>query len=119
MPREVKGEHFIGTATEVEQFRLDTETVKGMLTPKQIADATYSIKFTQIKTQRLDSSKKAKFKIPNMDNITPEGLIDLLGAVREQMSIAKKEEKLYKEVLAKRFGMAVAEEEDDDKDADT
>jgi len=113
MPNEIKGEQFVGTMSQEEQVRLDTETVKSMLTPAQIIEASRTIRFAKISTKRLDITKKAKFKLPaNMENFTPQGLIDMLGDAREKAAILKKEEKLYKEMLAQHFGIEVTEDKE-------
>lgn len=46
---------------------------------------------------------KKSYPIPNLENMTDGGLVDLLGQVREQMAEAKFYEGFYKEVLTSRL----------------
>lgn len=99
----IRGENFEGVQTEVNQERLDTDSVRAILTPDQLEACTKTLSFTQIKVERKDKSKKPKFQMPNLANATPEGLMDMLGDVREQMKDLKKLEGIYKDALEGRL----------------
>jgi hypothetical protein len=61
-----------------------------------------------IKTPRLDGSKPA-FVMPNFENATVTGLIDMLGECRERMKDDKKLEGLIKTRLGAELGFEVKE----------
>lgn len=90
------------------QTRLDTGNVKALLnrlhnegkiaTPDYVA-CFKDINMSMMKTTRKDPRAKRKFTPPDLSNATITGLVDMLGHVREQIAVAKKEEGYYKERL--------------------
>lgn len=98
----VTGESFEALVMKVTQERLDSEKIKELLDPEQLRSVTKVIEFAQIKCNRINGDKP-KFKVPNLANATPEGLVDMLGEVREQMKDLKKLEGIYKEALEARM----------------
>ena len=99
MAKSIEGEDFLVTIEGSTQNRISTEKVKELLTPEQLEQVMQSIDITTMRSTRRDASKKPKFVLPNTDNLTPAGLTDMLGDVRERIGLLKKEEELYKEML--------------------
>lgn len=110
MSKEYNGEVFQLTINDVAQERLNTEKVKSKLTPAMLKECTDVVTFQQYRTKRLAGTKEA-FKMPNLENATPSGLIDMLGDVREQIADLKRLEGIYKTALEARL----KKEEEDKK----
>lgn len=98
----IKGEKFEAMTVPVSQDRIDSNKVKELLTPEQLLGVVKTITFTQIKCAR-HTGEKPKFVMPNFGNATPEGLVDMLGEVREQIKDLQKLEGLYKDALDARL----------------
>lgn len=100
----VAGEKFEAMIVEVSQDRLDNDKVRSTLTAQQLLECTKTITFSQTKLNRI-SGKKSEFRMPNLANATPEGLVDMLGDIREQMKDLKKLEGIYATALAARMDL--------------
>jgi len=98
----IKGEKFVVEKTESSQDRISPDAVRELLTPEQIMKVTKTINIVTLKSTRIDGTKP-KFKMPNLENMTPSGLADLLGEVREQIKDLEKLEGIYKEALKARI----------------
>lgn len=98
----VNGEEFTVTFIAVDQDRINSEAVRELLTPEQLKTVMKTISFEQIKTTR-HKGEKPKFQMPNLENATPTGLVDLLGQTREQIKDLEKLEGIYKEALKARL----------------
>lgn len=94
----VKGEKFSIDIIEGAQERIDSEKVRELLGPTKVLEVTKNIPTETVKTTRISGSKP-EFRIPILDNLTPEGIADLLGTIREQMANDKKLEGIYKDKL--------------------
>jgi hypothetical protein len=98
----MRGEVFEARITEVNQDRLDNNAVKELLTEEQLKSVTKTISFKQMRVTRI-SGEKPEFKMPNLDNATPEGLVDMLGDIKEQIKDLEKLEGIYKTALEARM----------------
>lgn len=98
----IRGEMFEAMSSETAQDRIDSSKVRALLTQEQLDTVMKTITFTTVKTSRY-SGEKAKFTMPNLANATPEGLVDMLGEVREQIKDLQKLEGIYKDALAARM----------------
>ena len=99
----MSGEDFDMIVIHVTQDRLDGDKVRELLAPEDLKKVYKTISFKTIKCARRDPKRKPKFKMPNLGNATPEGLVDMLGKVREEMADLKKLEGIYKEALEARL----------------
>lgn len=93
-----KGEVFMLEVLKVLQDRISSDEVRALLSVEDLRKVTKTISMEQMKTKRY-VGEKADFKMPNLANATPEGVIDMLGEVREQMKGLEKLEGIYKEWL--------------------
>ena len=98
----IQGEKFVANKTTSTQERISSDAVREVLTPEQLKRVINVLDVTQLRVTRI-SGEKAKFKMPNLSNATKEGLVDMLGEVREQMADLKKLEGIYKEALEARL----------------
>jgi hypothetical protein len=98
----IKGENFEAMIVEVNQDRLDNDKIRELLTPEQLLECTKTVTFNQIKCNRI-TGEKPKFKMPDLSNATPTGLVDMLGDVREQIKDLQKLEGIYKDALSARL----------------
>lgn len=96
------GENFSLNVTSQTQVRLDNDKVKALLTAEQQKECSKEIHMTVMKTTRINGQKR-DFVMPSLANATPEGLVDMLGEVREQINDLKKYEGIYKEALTARL----------------
>lgn len=99
--------------SEVTQTRINTDEVKlllwdlleaGKITQEQAASCFKDISFEVLKITRNDKAPpKDKWKAPLLgENVTPEGLLEMLGDVREKKSDIEKEEKFLSEAFKAR-----------------
>ncbi len=102
----LSGEDFEMLIQDVTQERLDSEKVRSLLTQEQLQQVYKTIEFKQFKTARKDKKKKPTFRMPNLANATPEGLVDMLGKVREEIKELQKLEGIYKETLQARMDLS-------------
>lgn len=98
---EITGEKFTAKIITVHQDRVDTAAVKELL-GEDVKKVMKTISMEQLKCSRHSGEKRA-FRMPNLANATPEGLVDMLGDVREQIADLKKLEGIYKEALSARL----------------
>jgi hypothetical protein len=90
------------------QVRLDTDPVKafigrmveeGHITEAQSFALYKEIPMNMISTKRKDPQARKPWQKPDMRNATLEGIIEMLGQTREEMSNLKKTEGFLKERL--------------------
>lgn len=95
------------------QTRLDNEAVKslldallrlGKITPEQVASCYKEISFEVLRVSRRDGQPaKEKWVAPTLgENMTPEGILDMLGDVREMKGDLEKEDKFLSEAFKAR-----------------
>lgn len=114
------GEKFVVKRIPVVQERIVKDKVVALLKSLDIPlSQVQDVKeFYQLKTTRIQKAEKPKFVIPDLRNMTQQGLIDILGELREKMSLLKKESEFYKQALAASYGDVVDtpdEESEDDE----
>lgn len=98
----VHGEDFMIERVQVSQDRISSEKCRELLDPATLKQVMNTISFEQMKTTRVKGAKP-DFKMPNFANATVPGLVDQLGAIREQQKLLEKEEGLIKEALKARI----------------
>src|SRR5688572_29395665 len=103
----VKGEKFLLEESTVTQDRIVADKVRELLSPEDLKKVVDTTSFKQMRATRI-AGEKPKFKMPNLDNITPAGLADLIGQVREEQKDLKKLEGVYTEALKARMIAEVA-----------
>lgn len=105
-------EDFEMVTFRVEQIRLSGEVVKALLTKLRdegsITNEEYigcfkEIGFEQMKVNRKDKKLAKPFKMPDLSNATVIGLVDMLGATREDIKLGKKLEGVYKIAIMARL----------------
>ncbi len=104
-----QGEHFTLEISGQTQERISAELAREKLTPEQVASITSEVKMEVMRSNRYNGDKR-KFVMPNLANLTLGGLIDLLGAVREEVKDGQKLEGIYKEAIKARIKEKEAEE---------
>ena len=97
-----RGEKFEMMTSTVLQDRINSDAVRELLSPEDVLKVTKTIEMTQVKTSRY-AGEKAKFVMPNLSNATPEGLVDMLGELREAKKDLEKLEGIYKNALMARL----------------
>lgn len=113
------GEKFTVKRIPVVQERISKDKVVALLAKLEIPlkDVQDVKEFFQLKTARIQKADKPKFTIPDLRNMTQQGLIDILGDLRERISLLKKEEGFYKQALAASYGDAV-DTDDEESEGD-
>lgn len=97
-----QGEMFVLKYTDSQQERIASEKVRELLSPKDLKKVLNVLDIRSAGTTRI-SGKKKDFAAPNMGNATLSGLIDQLGACREDIKDAQKLEGLLKDAIAVRI----------------
>ncbi len=109
----LQSEKYQAMTSSVTQVRVDNDAVKLLLedllekeliTPEQSAKCFKDISYDMLKVSRKDGTPpKEKWKAPLLgDNVTPEGLLDMLGDVKEKKGDIEKEEKFLSEAFKAR-----------------
>src|SRR5690606_39693568 len=96
----IRAFHVTGVQTCALPIWLDNDKIRELLTPEQLLECTKTITFNQIKCNRI-TGEKPKFKMPDLSNATPTGLVDMLGDVREQIKDRSEERRVGKASMKK------------------
>lgn len=111
MVQVVYGEKYDAVLLQSSSTRIVADLVREMLTPEQVEKVSKTSDMNTLKTQlKKGAPKPEPFKTPNLSNATPEGLVDMLGEVREQMKTLKKLEGIYKAALLTKLDITTEDE---------
>lgn len=96
------GENFSLMYTDTQQERIASDKVRAVLTPEQMKEVLNVLDIRTAKTTRVNGQKKV-WQAPNLGNATLGGLVDQLGACREEIKDLEKLEGLLKDAIAVRI----------------
>lgn len=105
MAEPIKGEKFVANVVASDRVTIVADKVRAYFVndPKTLETLVNTTKVYQLKCSRLAGEKK-QFKMPDLSNATPGGLVDMLGELREEIADLKKLEGIYKSALEARSG---------------